>query len=133
MTGRDAPLAEPGALPADPDRLTILVDHDGWAGLMQVGSHLEADVDGEVYPLIRWDIPLLRAQELKDALDALDDIGDILAATSGEGPNLWPTERGALAEAIEHLVTTGRAIRTPEGYLNLPPSTPPTNHEGASL
>lgn len=100
--------------------LHVLVDSDGWGGLLHVHDDLVADVDGASMPLVRWDLPLYRANALLTALEALDEVGEILVATNGEGPSGWTAERHALGEALEHLVRTGRAVRSPEGDLHLP-------------
>lgn len=116
--------ADAAARVTDPASLALLIDCDGWGGLMQVRTDLVAtisDTGTTPWPLVRWDIPLPRAGTLLNALDALDEIAEVLAATNGEGPNGWEAERVALAEALEHLVRTGRAARTDSGHLTLPP------------
>jgi hypothetical protein len=120
--GLDADVA---ARVADPSSLALLVDSDGWGGLMQVRADLVASIEGadsQPWPLVRWDIPLPRAEALLEALEAIDEIGDVMAATNGEGPNGWTEERTCLGEALEHLIRIGRAARTETGHLTLPPA-----------
>jgi hypothetical protein len=119
--GLDADVA---ARVADPASLALLVDSDGWGGLMQVRADLVAAIEGDSapWPLVRWDIPLPRAEALLEALEALDEIGDVMGATNGEGPNGWTEERTCLGEALEHLIRTGRVARTDTGHLTLPPA-----------
>ncbi|MBD3784575.1 MAG: hypothetical protein IE926_16770 [Micrococcales bacterium] len=106
--------------------LHLMVQRDGWGGLLHVHDDLEADICGVPIPLVRWDLPLFRAEALLEALEVLDKVGELYAADDGEGPNGWDDERRALKEALEHLIHVGRAVIR-DGFVALPTT------EGAEL
>ncbi|MFQ6170387.1 hypothetical protein ACK8HX_02170 [Oryzobacter sp. R7] len=100
---------------APPEGMTRTVAEDGWGGVMRTGEDLTLVVDGQVMPVVRWDLPLYRADALLLALEVLDEIGDLLHAHSGEGPNGWADERKALGQLLDSLVDLGRARRDERG------------------
>ena len=91
------------------------VSSDGWGGRMMVSPYHFQHLDGQEVPSIEWSIPLYRADTLLRALTVLDEIGDLLGAHGGEGPNGWPDEIRVLGDLLDALVEQGRAHRSPRG------------------
>lgn len=89
---------------------------NGWAGELVVGPEDVMTVEGDVYPVITLRLCPNAAERLIRALEALDEIGELMHGHSGEGPDGHVEVTVGLAEALHRLVEQGRLVRLEDDH-----------------
>lgn len=81
---------------------------NAWYGELIVDPAETITADGETRPTVMWRMTTAAVDSVVHALAALDDIGDVMRAHSGEGPNGNQAITAALQRALERMVEAGQ-------------------------